>query len=137
MNKPASTWRKICSFIIVQGGFVILWFGFICYAFTTFASIGAGEKNAMGSLFAAPTTLNIVLFASQMENEHTGFSNTEQTVDIPVYVKNFYSINTDEGAAIGSLSIPNKTEAIVNSKFGNIDLFNIIFASTTELSSTK
>lgn len=116
---------------------MILWFGFICYAFTTFASIGAGNENTMGSLFAAPTKLNIVLFASQMEEKHTQLSKVEQTVDIPVYVKNFYSINTDEGAAIGSLSIPNKTEVVVSGKFGNNDLFNVISASTTELSSTK
>ena len=116
---------------------MILWCGFIFYAFTTFASIGAGDKNAMGSLFAAPTKLDIVLFASQMEEKHTRISKAEQTVDIPVYVKYFYSINTDEGAALVSLSIPKKTEVIFKSKFGNVDFFNVIFASRIELSSTK
>jgi hypothetical protein len=137
MNRPRSRRSGILSFIIFNGGFVILWFGFICYAFTTFTAIGAGNKNDLGSLFAAPTTLNIPLFVSRLGEEHTQLSDTEKPADIPTRAKNSYSIYSDEGAVIGSLAIQNKTGKILGSKFGNSDVYDVIFGSATELSVNK
>lgn len=65
MTKFESAQANISSFIIMGFGCMVLWFGLICFAVNTFASIGAGTKNTDSSSVSAPTTLNIELLESK------------------------------------------------------------------------
>ena len=130
MHNQESSRRNILNHVIVEVGFLLLWFGFIFYAFTTFFSIGADTKNTYDSLFVTPTKLNILLFESREGEGKTKLVNTKQQLKTSVSDKNFYTIFPAVGEDPGSLSIFNIGKDEVNGKIENNDAYEKINGSS-------
>jgi len=134
MHSPESARRRILSYILVEAGFLLLWAGFICYAFTTFFSIGGASKNTYSGLFTTPTKLNIQIFASRLGEENTKLPETKPQLKTPDSHKNFYTIFPDAGEVVSSLSIFGKGEGIESGKLGINNVYEAIIGGKTSLS---
>ena len=135
MNKQGTSRVKTFNFIIGGFGFVILWFGFICFAAMNVVATLAVPDGTYTNQLAAPTTLNITIFESRLAGGSTQLADVERLLEIPIVDRNLFSAYLAEKGVISSVPISRKLDDIL--KYSNDDVNEMIFGNTVTVSSER